>query len=260
MEDATENETPFSRALKGDSRSRKGSSSYFRRGGCSDNDDCPDRFFRCNSKNTCVLKNSYKNNRFFGRCDKSSDCVDDEFFRCNRNRNRCVVRPEYRDDVPTSERCNTDVKVAVVATDKGKERKCAKKLRSDNSITRYLDRSLDTRKMRDYGVVRVDDCSNTQKMTNRMRDLESHRNSTNRYAKLVVAVVEKKNLSRACERALKKLSRDIEEDVRCRKIRRMRDRDNDSDASDIIVIEVKNESQCTRTRLKRKVLQATGLD
>lgn len=114
--------------------------------------------------------------------------------------------------------------------------------------------------MRDYGVVRVDDCSNTQKMRNRMRDLESHRRSTNRYAKLVVPVIEDRNLSRACVRALEKLSRDIEDDLRCSEIRRMRDRDTDSNAGDIIVIEVKNKSQCTRKKLKRKVLEATNMD
>ncbi len=93
-----------------------------------------------------------------------------------------------------------------------------------------------------------------------MRDLESRRRSTNRYTKLLVPVIEDRNLSSACVRALKKLSRDIEDELRCREIRRMTDTNTDSKADDIIVFEVRNESQCTRKRLKRKVLEATDMD
>ncbi len=127
-------------------------------------------------------------------------------------------------------------------------------------MTRYLDRSLNTRKMPDYGVVRVGDCSGTQQMKNRMKNLESRRSSTYGNAKAVVVVIDKDRVHGACKRALKNLSREIEDDLNCRDIRRMEDQNTDSSAEDIIVITVKRDSQCTPRRLKNKVLKATNLD
>ena len=180
--------------------------------------------------------------------------------RRSRSRSPSRSRSRSRSHRHGHRRCNTDLKVAVVATDRGKENKCTRKLRSNNSITRFLDRNLNTRKMRDYGVVRVHDCSSTRKMKNRMEDLESRRYSSHSDAKVLAFVIEDDNLSNACERALRKVSRDIKRELSCRDIRRMRDRRTASNARDIIVVKVKSESQCTRRRLKKKVLRATDMD
>eukprot|EP00574_Skeletonema_japonicum_P000796 CAMPEP_0201742566 /NCGR_PEP_ID=MMETSP0593-20130828/47388_1 /ASSEMBLY_ACC=CAM_ASM_000672 /TAXON_ID=267983 /ORGANISM="Skeletonema japonicum, Strain CCMP2506" /LENGTH=108 /DNA_ID=CAMNT_0048236923 /DNA_START=577 /DNA_END=900 /DNA_ORIENTATION=+ len=108
-------------------------------------------------------------------------------------------------------------------------------------MTRYLDRSLNTRKMRDYGVVRVGDCSGTQQMKNRVKDLESRRSSTYGNAKAIVVVIDKDRVNGACKRALKNLSREIEDDLKCSEIRQMEDRTDSAAKDNIVVITVKSD-------------------
>ena len=134
-------------------------------------------------------------------------------------------------------------------------KKCARALRSN---TRYLDRRLHPRKMDDFEVVRVPDCTNRSRMKNKMLDLESNRSITNRQVKTIFAVVSKEDFSDDCKRALRKLPDEIEKDLRCSEIRDMRD--DRTQVDDFLVIRVNSERQCRKLKLKNKVLRAADLD
>jgi len=144
------------------------------------------------------------------------------------------------------------VKTAVVLTDDGDERRCAKRLRSNNSMTR----NLHPNRMRDFSIARVGDCS-SRSVRNRMENLESGR-STRKDVKMVFVVMSEDDFSSKCRRAIKDLSDELEEDLSCRDIRRMHD--NGSNSDDYLVIRLNRESQCTTSKLERKVLNTADFN
>ena len=146
----------------------------------------------------------------------------------------------------------------VVNGDDEDVKSCAKKLRSNNSMTRYLNKNFHPKRIDDFEVVKVGDCS-SNKMKNKLKELESNRRSnTNDKVKTVFVVVSKDDFSNDCKRAIRKLPEKIEEDLRCGQIRRMDDDQTDSD--DNFIIRVKSESQCTTRKLEKKMLDAADLN
>eukprot|EP00985_Skeletonema_marinoi_P020336 scaffold12065_cov80-Skeletonema_marinoi.AAC.1 len=90
------------------------------------------------------------------RCRRDSQCEDDE--ECIDR--ECVTKSKNsRKGSRASRRgrCNTTMKVVAVLTDPGDERRCAKRLRSNNSITRFLDRNFHPKRMHDFETARVGD-------------------------------------------------------------------------------------------------------
>mmetsp|Transcript_13589 Transcript_13589/g.20460 ORF Transcript_13589/g.20460 Transcript_13589/m.20460 type:complete len:241 (-) Transcript_13589:630-1352(-) len=165
------------------------------------------------------------------------------------------------DSTNSSERrsCAARVRsVAMVVTDDEDVKSCARRLRSNTSVTRYLNKHFHPRRIDDFEVVKVGDCS-SNKVKNKLKELESNRRSNTRdKVKTVFVVVSKDDFSDDCKRAIRKLPDKIEKDLRCRQIRRMDDDQTDSD--DNFVIRVKSESQCTKSKLERKVLNAADLN
>jgi len=146
----------------------------------------------------------------------------------------------------------------MVVTDDEDVKSCARRLRSNTSVTRYLNKHFHPRRIDDFEVVKVGDCS-SNKVKNKLKELESNRRSNTRdKVKTVFVVVSKDDFSDDCKRAIRKLPDKIEKDLRCRQIRRMDDDQTDSD--DNFVIRVKSESQCTKSKLERKVLNAADLN
>mmetsp|Transcript_27028 Transcript_27028/g.34709 ORF Transcript_27028/g.34709 Transcript_27028/m.34709 type:complete len:150 (+) Transcript_27028:123-572(+) len=149
------------------------------------------------------------------------------------------------------------MKVVAVLTDPGDERRCAKRLRSNNSITRFLDRNFHHKRMHDFETARVGDCS-SGRVKNRMENLESRKSTTSKDVKMVFVVMSEDDFSSKCRRAIKNLPHELEKDLRCGQIRRMDDDQTDSD--DNFIIRVKSESQCTTRKLEKKMLDAADLN
>ena len=145
------------------------------------------------------------------------------------------------------------MKTAVLLTDDGDERRCAKRLRSNNSMTS----NLHPNRMRDFSVARVGDCS-SRRVRNRMENLESGR-STRKDVKMVFVVMSEDDFSNKCRRAIRDLPDELEEDLSCRDIRRMHGNRN-SNSDDILVIRLNRESQCTTRKLERKVLNTADFN
>jgi len=146
----------------------------------------------------------------------------------------------------------------VVVKDDEDVKSCERRLRSNNSMTRYLNKNFHPKRIEDFEVARVGDCS-SNKVKNKLKELESNRRSnTNDKVKTVFVVVSKDDFSKDCRRAIKKLPEKIEEDLRCGQIRRMDDDQTDSD--DNFIIRVKSESQCTTRKLERKVLNTADFN
>jgi len=161
---------------------------------------------------------------------------------------------------PDRRRCAARVRsIAVVVNGDDEDVKsCAKKLRSNDSMTRYLNKNFHPKRIGDFEVVKVGDCS-SNKVKNKLKELESNRRSnTNDKVKTVFVVVSKGDFSDDCKRAIRKLPDKIEKDMRCRQIRRMDDDQTDSD--DNFIIRVKSESQCTTRKLEKKMLDAADLN
>jgi len=146
----------------------------------------------------------------------------------------------------------------VVVSDDEDVKSCERRLRSNNSMTRYLNKNFHPKRIEDFEVARVGDCS-SNKVKNKLKELESNRRSnTNDKVKTVFVVVSKDDFSNDCKRAIRKLPEKIEEDLRCGQIRRMDDDQTDSD--DNFIIRVKSESQCTTRKLEKKMLDAADLN
>jgi hypothetical protein len=191
------------------------------------------------------------------RCSRDSQCEDDE--ECSDR--ECVTKSS-RDSTSSSEgkRCAARVRsIAVVVNGDDEDVKsCAKKLRSNDSMTRYLNKNFHPKRIGDFEVVKVGDCS-SNKVKNKLKELESNRRSnTNDKVKTVFVVVSKGDFSDDCKRAIRKLPDKIEKDLRCRQIRRMDDDQTDSD--DNFIIRVKSESQCTTRKLEKEMLDAADLN
>jgi len=212
-------------------------------------------------------------------CTENNDCDDDEY--CDTNRrgaNRCKRETKAgsstgsssdsssgsstsSDSTSSSEgkRCAARVRsIAVVVSDDEDVKSCARRLRSNDSMTRYLNKNFHPKRIDDFEVVKVGDCS-SNKVKNKLKELESNRRSnTNDKVKTVFVVVSKDDFSNDCKRAIRKLPDKIEEDLRCGQIRRMDDDQTDSD--DNFIIRVKSESQCTTRKLEKKMLDAADLN
>jgi len=147
------------------------------------------------------------------------------------------------------------VKTAVVLVKDGDERRCAKRLRSNNSMTS----NLHPNRMRDFSVARVGDCS-SRRVRNRMENLESRRSTTSRDVKMVFVVMSEDDFSSKCRRAIRDLPDELEEDLSCRDMRRMHDNRSRSNSEDFLVIRLNRESQCTTSKLERKVLNTADFN
>ena len=144
-------------------------------------------------------------------------------------------------------RCGTEVHVIALEADNGEVKECARALRRN---TRYFHDKLHPKRMDDFEVVRVRDCTKKHSMKNKMLKLERNRSTTNKDVRVIFAVVSKKDLSDDCEEALRKLPRQVEKDLSCRDIR---------DMNDESVIRVNSEYQCKKWRLRNKVRRAADL-
>ncbi|KAK1744218.1 hypothetical protein QTG54_004751 [Skeletonema marinoi] len=184
-------------------------------------------------------------------CKKNKDCGSDE--RCN-SKNKCVRDRRNRTRASRRGRCNTTMKVVAVLTD-GDERRCAKRLRSNNSMTS----NLHPNRMRDFSVARVGDCS-SGRVKNRMENLESRKSTTSKDVKMVFVVMSEDDFSSKCRRAIKNLPDELEKDLRCGQIRRMHDNRTRSNSEDFLVIRLNRESQCTTSKLERKVLNTADFN
>jgi hypothetical protein len=151
------------------------------------------------------------------------------------------------------------MKVVAVLTDPGDERRCAKRLRSNNSITRFLDRNFHPKRMHDFETARVGDCS-SGRVKNRMENLESRKSTTSKDVKMVFVVMSEDDFSSKCRRAIKNLPDELEKDLRCGQIRRMHDNRTRSTSDDFVVIRLNRESQCTTRKLERKVLNTADFN
>jgi hypothetical protein len=241
------------RELKGDSTkntpksTRKKSSQC---GPCNSDESCK----KVNGSYTCVTKKTPKSRAGSGSDSNSSsdsssgsgseDSSSSSSSTSSSDRRSCAARVRS---------------IAVVVNGDDEDVKsCAKKLRSNDSMTRYLNKNFHPKRIDDFEVVKVGDCS-SNKVKNKLKELESNRRSnTNDKVKTVFVVVSKDDFSDDCKRAIKKLPEKIEEDLRCGQIRRMDDDQTDSD--DNFIIRVKSESQCTTRKLEKEMLDAADLN
>ena len=148
----------------------------------------------------------------------------------------------------------------VVNGDDEDVKSCERRLRSNNSMTRYLNKNFHPKRIEDFEVARVGDCS-SNKVKNKLKELESNRRSnTNDKVKTVFVVVSKGDFSDDCKRAIRKLPDELEKDLRCGQIRRMHDNRTRSNSEDFLVIRLNRESQCTTSKLERKVLNTADFN
>jgi hypothetical protein len=242
------------RELKGDSTkntpksTRKKSSQC---GPCNSDESCK----KVNGSYTCVTKKTPKS-----RAGSGSDSSSDSSSGSSTSSDSTSSDSTSSDSSsPDRRRCAARVRsIAVVVSDDEDVKSCARKLRSNDSMTRYLNKNFHPKRIDDFEVVKVGDCS-SNKVKNKLKELESNRRSnTNDKVKTVFVVVSKDDFSDDCKRAIKKLPEKIEEDLRCGQIRRMDDDQTDSD--DNFIIRVKSESQCTTRKLEKEMLDAADLN
>lgn len=239
------------RELKGDSTkntpksTRKKSSQC---GPCDSDESCK----KVDGSYTCVTKKTPKSRAGSGSDSNSSSDSSSGSSTSSDSTSSDSSSPDRR-------RCAARVRsIAVVVKDDEDVKSCERRLRSNNSMTRYLNKNFHPKRIEDFEVARVGDCS-SNKVKNKLKELESNRRSnTNDKVKTVFVVVSKDDFSKDCRRAIKKLPEKIEEDLRCGQIRRMDDDQTDSD--DNFIIRVKSESQCTTRKLEKKMLDPADLN